>query len=237
VEQLSLVSIFEQSERALWANMNAYAKRYARKYRGYGNRMGRKALSSEFEIRRRFAFAILSANAPWQESVEALRFAESFGFDIPDSALDSFASFQMVPAKAEYLRLLPKGKAIRGLLRGVGESWQEYRERLVKEVKGLGRCKASFSALLLYPTKSPLACIDTWVLKVYCGFTSFKSLGRKDYEAIESKIQAFGLRHGLNGALAQWVIWNAARGDDPSSAESQHDIFPSNHKSESEVPF
>lgn len=236
-QQQGFVDIYAQSERELWRRVNAYARKYARQYKVFGARLAVGATFSQYETRRRFAFAILSANAPWQSSVNALRFAERYAFDIPPEAMEEFRDMQMVPAKAEYLRALPEGESIRTLLRDSAEPWEEYRERLVRTVRGLGRCKASFACLLLYPTESPLACLDTWMTRVYLGAARFVALSRKDYVAIERRVQRFGAKHGLNGALAQWVIWNAARGDDPTSVQASHDIFPGRHKDEDVVPF
>ena len=98
--------------------------------------------------------------------------------------------------------------------------------RLQKEVLGLGLAKASFAACLLYPLDADLACIDTWIQKVFLGNTGFKSLGLADYLLVESKIRTFANCFGVSTFLAQWLIWDHARGGSANS----HSIFPGSHK-------
>ena len=138
----------------------------------------------------------------------------------------------MVPFKARALRELAS-RPIRDLMRGRGERWDAYRERLMRTTPGLGRAKAAFAVSLLYPTTADVACLDTWMCKVYLGTDAFKSLGREQYEQVESEVRK--VRNALtlpSTFLAQWMIWDHARGGKVNT----HAVFPGMHKSEAEPP-
>ena len=185
-------------------------------------------LSNPNDVWDRLAFAILSARAPFGASIQALQYAASCRGQATPHALVQWQG--MYPRKAEYLNALPQGPAINGLLRN-GDTWFEYRLRLQATVKGLGLAKASFAASLLYPLESDLACIDTHMQRVYLGTSSFHSLPLRTYLTIEGKVRRLGQETAVNTFLAQWLIWDCARG-----TVSDHAVFPGQHKDEA-VPF
>lgn len=183
------------------------------------------------EIFYRVAFAILSANSPFDDSVKALNICikkREQGIAVKPQDI---VWFKQVPAKAKYINRLNRID-LQSLLRGENllhkdklETWHEYRIRLKHSVKGLGLAKASFAACLLYPLDADLACVDTWIQKVFMGHTGFKNLGIADYLLVESKIRTFANCFGISTFLAQWLIWDHVRGN-----VSNHAIFPGSHK-------
>lgn len=189
-----------------------------------------KGPERETRIRERIAFAILSANAPFDSTVEALSYAHKVGLGAVEE--QTLAKFRMVPFKARAIRELAS-RPIRDLVRGRGERWDAYRERLMRTTPGLGRAKAAFAVSLLYPTTADVACLDTWMCKVYLGTDAFKSLRREQYEQVESEVRK--VRNALalpSTFLAQWIIWDYARGEKVNA----HAVFPGMHKSEAEPP-
>jgi thermostable 8-oxoguanine DNA glycosylase len=180
--------------------------------------------SPEFESRAklRIAFAILSANCPFDSSVAALGYASTVGLENVEEKI--LARFQCVPVKARALREVA-AKPLGELLKARGEDWQAYRERLAKENLGLGRAKATFAACLLYPTKADIACVDTWICKVFLGFDAFKSLSRIQYLAVEEEIRKLAGKLRVSTFVAQWIAWDHARG----GTVNAHAIFPGMH--------
>ena len=177
------------------------------------------------EIFYRVAFAILSANSPFEDSVKALNVCikkRSAGIAI---APRDIVWFKQVPAKAKYINRLNRS-CLQMLTKQCEETWHNYRLRLKRSVQGLGLAKASFAAALLYPLTADVACVDTWIQKVFLGNTGFKQLGVSDYLIVESKIRTFANCHGVSTFLAQWLIWDHARGGRPNA----HAIFPGSHK-------
>lgn len=224
-QQIAFAGVFEhaqqQHERAIdayiAANRDAYLRAAARITPDLGD---------EEQVYTRIAFAILSANCPFAESVKALDYAVRVGFECDP---DELAKFTCVPFKATALRAM-KTRPVAEFLRARGESWGAYRERLRKTTPGLGRCKASFAVSLLYPTRAKVACLDTWMCKVVFGAQAFVSLSEESYEIGESWVRRFARRHKLPSTfLAQWAIWDHAR----DGRLNEHDIFPGAHKKES----
>lgn len=175
----------------------------------------------------RISFSILSANTPFETSIKGLDYAYGCydtGKDLDGLALTTLGA--MVPCKADFINSLPRNRRIIKLTKGINEPWGAYRLRLRDSVKGLGLVKASFAASLLYPLESDVACVDTWIQKVFLGFTGFKTIGVKAYLAIEEQIRQIAHDAKVNTFLGQWSIWDHKRG----GVVNEHDIFPSSHK-------
>ncbi len=175
----------------------------------------------------RIAFAILSANAPFDDSVKALNVVLHKRKKREAVKSSDIVWYKQVPAKAKFINALGK-RDMDDLLRFDSESWHDYRMRLKTQVKGLGLAKASFAAALLYPNEADVACIDTWMQKVFLGHTGFKSLSLTDYLYVEGKVRTYANVFGCSTFLAQWMIWDFARGGKVNS----HAIFPGSHKNE-----
>jgi hypothetical protein len=76
-----------------------------------------------------------------------------------------------------------------------------------------------------FTTMADVACIDTWIQKTFLGHTGFRALSLKDYCEVEEKSRSYARKFDVNTFLAQWLIWDFARGE-----SNNHDIFPGNHK-------
>jgi thermostable 8-oxoguanine DNA glycosylase len=222
--QLEFTSVLDSSFRTHERKFVAFMAEHVTAYRVNADQR-RPDLTSRHDIYTRIAFAILSANAPFADAVEALGYcAEHKG--MADAKV--LAQWKMVPAKARYVNQL-WDYLQQGLFEVVKkpiETWSQYRYRLQKTFKGLGIAKASFAVSLLYPLEADVACIDTWMQKVFLGHTGFKSLSKRDYETVEARIRTYALRFRCSTFLAQWMIWDHARG----GTFNAHDIFPGSHK-------
>ncbi len=209
---------FRQHERKFEKFMELHAATY---------RVNAELIQPDLALRRdvfaRLAFAILSANAPFDESVKALDFVLAHAGYVDAKRI---AGWKMVPAKARYVNQLWDSMPWTEYTKLEDETWSEYRYRLQSLVKGLGLAKASFAACLLYPLEADLACVDTWMQKVFLGNTSFKQLSKAVYEQVEAKIRVYARRYRVSTFLAQWMIWDHARGGRINS----HSIFPGSHK-------
>lgn len=157
--------------------------------------------TNEEQVRARVAFAILSANAPFGAACDALAACKAADWQPSERAL---TACNMVPAKARYICALPRD--CRTLLLAPGESWDAYRVRL-QSLAGLGVCKASFAAALLYPTTCPFWVIDTHLCQLLFGATKFKPLGRARYRAAERYLDRLARGTGLAGFRAHWALW------------------------------
>lgn len=220
--QLEFTTILNDAFAQYEKRIITYCANNRDKYLGFA-RILTPAVYTDDIIYQRIAFAILSANSPFGDSVKALNVAIEFRGAVKARDL---ARYRMVPAKAGYLNKLSRSN-LQSYLHRPGESWHDYRLRL-REIKGLGLTKASFAVCLLYPLTAEVACIDTWIQKVFLGHTGFKTLGISDYLIVESKIATYARVFGLSVFVAQWLIWDFARG----GIANNHAIFPGAHKGE-----
>lgn len=222
-KQLAQLAAFRDRERELWRSLNTYAARHGEVYRGLARMIEPNRTDPE-AIRTRVAFAILSANCPFDDAVLALNYCAEHAWQ-PEPG--SCAKYKQVPAKEGFIRTLAATDPFSYLKRD-DESWHAYRMRL-RKVPGLGLAKASFAAALLYPSTADVACLDTWMQKVFLRHTGFQTLSVKVYVAIEARVRRFARKHKLPSTfVAQWVIWDSAR----DGAPNPHQIFPGSHKAE-----
>jgi len=224
MQQQSFETVLADSFRSHEKRMLRYMVDNREKYLGSARLIDSKAKDADF-VFSRIAFAILSANTPFNASVKALNYVlENRG---TASRVD-IQEFQCFPVKADYVNALHVACVVNHarFLRNAGEPWSDYRYRLQREVKGLGIAKASFAVSLLYPLTADVACVDTWIQKVFLGNMGFKSLGKVQYETVEAKIRSYARRVGVGTFIAQWLIWDHARG----AVHNEHAIFPGSHK-------
>lgn len=166
-------------------------------------------------VRGRVAFAILSANVGFPEAVKAYQYVRDAGgcHMVDHAALRKLGGFTR--DRASFVRALAGRHE--DLLRDSLETWDEYRCRLAHDVAGLGLCKASFAASLLYPTEVQICCLDVWMRKLYdlpvTEHSPFRPGEHKRYRACERGLAKFQANCQLPSLfLAQWIIWGALRG-------------------------
>jgi len=220
--QLTFTTVLEHSFKQYEQKILAYLESNHARYRTFAERIT-PDLADKTQVYSRLAFAILSANSPFDDTVKALDVAM---LKLGSLQPSDISRFKMVPEKAYYLNRAylqlelrqwqPKKNPL---------DWQAYRLEVKDKFKGLHLAKASFTLGLLYPTTADVACIDTWIQKTFLGHSGFRSLNLATYVAVESRIRAYAKRFGIGTFLAQWLIWDFARG-----TQNNHDIFPGNHK-------
>jgi thermostable 8-oxoguanine DNA glycosylase len=226
MQQQSFETVLAESFRSHERRMLRYMTDNREKYLASARFIDSTVKDRDF-VFSRIAFAVLSANTPFDASVKALNYVlENAGA----VSRHDIQEFTCVPAKADYVNALHDACVAdhTRFLRAPRERWSDYRYRLQREVKGLGIAKASFAVSLLYPLTADVACVDTWVQKVFLGHSAFKSLGKATYEKVEAKIRSYARRVGVGTFIAQWLIWDHARG----GLHNEHAIFPGSHKSE-----
>lgn len=169
----------------------------------------------------RLAFAILSANARFDNACAALQYATDRAWNggvVRDFELTKFGG-GITGNRAGHLNLLPKGVRALELTKRIGETWDEYRGRLAHSVVGLGLTKASFAACLLYPLRADVCCLDIWMLRALA-----EPMPRRwtydNYVRLEDRVRVIALACNVNTFVAQWALWCWARGTD-----EDHNIF------------
>lgn len=99
-------------------------------------------------------------------------------------------------------------------LKGGNENWCSYRNRLVKEILGLGFAKVSFGIEMIYPNKAEIACMDTHLYQAY-GLSQGKhhSLGPK----IEEHFVLMSKMWNVPAAIARAIFWDIKQKKEDSS--------------------
>lgn len=174
----------------------------------------------------RIMFAVLSVHSPLEATFAAYRslrlWKARFG-RIPTVPVlkrlllnargDDGTVTQYCYQKATYLRAFDVAwsKDRTGFVRG-DDTDLAWRDRLQRNVKGLGLAKASFAVALSAPSTSDVCCIDTHMYQLFVGKVPTSTISRRQYLELEDKVRALGKEYGLGTFTAQWCLWDAKRG-------------------------
>jgi thermostable 8-oxoguanine DNA glycosylase len=97
-----------------------------------------------------------------------------------------------------------------------GETWAEYRRRLVATIPGMGMAKTSFVLEMTWPTDAEVICIDTHVLRLY-GCQADR-LSRTKYEELEAHWVKTCKNRSLAPAIARAIYWDDNQGYENSDS-------------------
>lgn len=89
--------------------------------------------------------------------------------------------------------------------RGQNESWQQFRNRIEREITGLGLAKSSFAVELIYPDEAEIVCVDTHIFQAY-GLSQKKD--RKLYSDIENHWIENSLKKNLPPYITRCIYWD-----------------------------
>lgn len=89
--------------------------------------------------------------------------------------------------------------------KGENENWNTFRNRLVKEIKGLGMAKTSFALEMVYPIESKVVCLDTHLFQAY-GLDQTKN--RKMYGQLEDHWVYNSKIKDLPPYIARCIYWD-----------------------------
>ncbi len=88
---------------------------------------------------------------------------------------------------------------------GDSEGWTDWRDRLCKEILGLGKAKTSFAIEMLFPTEAKVVCMDTHLFQVY-GCDQRRDM--KKYETLEADWIERSDARGLAPYMARCLYWD-----------------------------
>lgn len=154
----------------------------------------------------RAAFAILSANCRYEASVAGFHYAQTCRGRVMGRELCKVGG-GMTQVKAGWLNCLP-WQNVRDILKRMGETWEDYRTRLIR-FRGLRMTKASFAACLLYPFDADICCLDVWMLR---GLGAKVPKRLEHYRTLETQIREYARQIDLPIFLTQWALWDWLRG-------------------------
>ena len=169
----------------------------------------------EEEIFKRWLFAYMSIHTTWENNVvgyKAIREWQEWYKDsdiLKKKIIDSRVGLHN--NRTTYISKFAKqffGKPIE-YLRQATETWQEWRNRLVKENLGIGIAKVSFALEMCHPTDCKVVCVDTHIFQMY-GYDQSKNSNK--YEEIESHWLSMCKKYDVPSAIARAIYWDKKQG-------------------------
>jgi hypothetical protein len=89
--------------------------------------------------------------------------------------------------------------------KGENETWNMFRNRIVKSIKGLGMAKSSFAIEMIYPVEAEVVCLDTHLFQAY-GLHQTKHA--RQYNTIENHWVNNSNRINLPPYIARCIYWD-----------------------------
>jgi hypothetical protein len=89
--------------------------------------------------------------------------------------------------------------------KGQGEQWNNFRNRIEKNIVGLGMAKSSFAIEMIYPVEAEVTCLDTHLYQAY-GLDQSKH--RKQYQTLEKHWVENSQRKSLPSYIARCIYWD-----------------------------
>jgi len=86
-----------------------------------------------------------------------------------------------------------------------GGDWQDFRDKLVKNILGLGIAKVSFSLEMIYPNQAKVTCMDTHLFQAY-GLDQSKDATR--YKEIENYWLDMCSMWNIPSYIARCILWD-----------------------------
>jgi thermostable 8-oxoguanine DNA glycosylase len=166
---------------------------------------------------RRFLFAFASVQTGWQANVALYQALYDLEWCNDQMALRE--RIQSVPAglsnnREKYIWDLSNHFwSINGpewYRRHHDESWQDYRDRMVDNIFGLGPAKVSFAVEMIYPEAAEVVCLDRHMLRMY------KYCSTQEYKQYENHWVKHSLKSDVNPVVSRWMCWDHIQ-DQPDS--------------------
>lgn len=172
---------------------------------------------SDFDVFKRWLFAILSVNSNWESNVYAYKFLLSdFSWMVSKETLD-----EKMP-KAQVGLNERRATGIWQLVEGFredpsqftkkdDETWVECRNRLIGRIYGLGNAKTTYALNLSYPVDAELLCLDIHILR-FMGYEKNSISSLKQYRQYEDTWLEKSEKAGVAPNVAREIYWNRVQG-------------------------
>mgnify|MGYP001605667544 FL=1 len=206
------------------ASLHECIERTLPTYQEYAKRISFDT-SNEREVYWRIVFSLLSVHSPIGATLDVysslrlwrVRFGRMPSIGVLHrivSTLGRDGVIQYPYQKATYLREFDLGWGMdRSRFLRCGEDDATWRDRLVREVKGVAMAKASFAVALSNPVDADVCCVDTHMYQLFKrGDVPRRTVKRRDYLDIEGKVRELARVYKVGCFVIQWLLWDAKRG-------------------------
>lgn len=164
----------------------------------------------------RFVFAFLSVHTTWEANVRSYKLLVR-DFDYVKNDLQELTDL-LIRGRAGLYNMRAKG--IHQFTQDfflnsnqyepiIGETWFEFRNRIMNKLFGLGLAKTSFALEMCYPLATACVCLDTHMLDLY-GLSDKKSKANniQAYIKMEKHWGMEATKLGLSPYVARCMFWD-----------------------------
>lgn len=170
--------------------------------------------AGEVAIFNRFLFAFLSVHTSWKSNVRAYEIMKG-NVDWSEEQINKLlraSGVGLYNNRTRFISAFTKDYKSRPgwYLKKRNERWTEYRDRLEREILGLGRAKTSFAIELVYPNAAWITCVDVHIARL-CGEDPNK-LNRTAYLRAEQTLIERAKLKRIMPSQYRWEYWDKNQG-------------------------
>lgn len=168
--------------------------------------------SNDSERFQRFLFALMSVRTSWENNIRGYQAIKNWieWFNSPDKLKSRLieSGVGLFNNRTRFVDAFSKQfwMDIKKFNKLSSESWREYRNRLEKDILGLGLAKTSFALEMIAPNDCEVFCADTHLFQLY-GLD--QSRDSAHYEAIESHWVSMSKMYNCPSYIARCIWWDA----------------------------
>ena len=186
---------------------NSFSRIETDRYKKY---WGSIAPKNDTEIFQRWLFAFMSVHTSWESNVKGYEAIKDWTqwFNDNDKLMKLIVDSR-VGLHNNRVRFISqfaqKFWADPDWYKHQDGDWQMFRDRLVKNILGLGIAKVSFALEMIYPNRAEVCCMDTHLFQAY-GLDQSKDATR--YKEIENYWLDMCRMWNVPSAIARAILWD-----------------------------
>jgi thermostable 8-oxoguanine DNA glycosylase len=186
---------------------NSFDSEEVEGYKSYWQSIAPKNDTEEFQ---RWLFAFMSVHTTWERNVigyEAIKdWTVWFNDDKKLMEIIKGAAVGLHNNRVRFIsQFARKFWANPSAYKHQGGSWQDFRNKLVKSILGLGIAKVSFALEMIYPNEAKVTCMDTHLFQAF-GLDQSKDARR--YIEIENYWLGMCAMWNVPSTIARAILWD-----------------------------
>ena len=168
------------------------------------------------DIYNRFLFAFCSVHTTWERNVIGYNMLKGiYHTDINSiKPIIKKAGLGLTNHRSEFIKEFTEKfkENPKFYTKRRAETWEQYADRLQKDIKGLGFAKTRFAIELLYPESAKVCCVDTHIIQ--WAKKNPNKMNKTLYTKIEQGWFNHSKKQGLHPIEARWKWWDNKQGYD-----------------------
>jgi hypothetical protein len=159
----------------------------------------------------RYLFAFMSVHTSWESNIKGYQAIKDWTawFNSPDKlkTLLEGSKVGLHNQRTRFVETFSKSfwTGLKKFNKLSSESWTQYRNRLEKDILGLGIAKTSFALEMIHPLECQVTCMDTHLFQLY-GLD--QSRDKAQYEAIEAHWIQMCKLWNVPSYIARCIWWD-----------------------------